>query len=94
MSLMMIFCAILFPRDILDEIWDLIESVSEGFSTYNYKYEKNQLCKDKLLDRNLNLLKVANLKPKFQFSHFQDFCDDTTSSCISKQLLCKIVLMS
>ena len=23
-----------FPRDILDEISDLIESVSEGFSTY------------------------------------------------------------
>ena len=24
----------LFPRDYLDEIWDLIESVSEGFPTY------------------------------------------------------------
>ena len=24
----------LFPRDVLDEIWDLIESVSEGFPTY------------------------------------------------------------
>ena len=23
-----------FPRDVLDEIWDLIESVSEEFSTY------------------------------------------------------------
>ena len=23
-----------FPRDVLDEIWDLIESVSEGFLTY------------------------------------------------------------
>ena len=23
-----------FPRDLLDEIWDLIESVSEGFPTY------------------------------------------------------------
>ena len=22
-----------FPRDVLDEIWDLIESVSEGFPT-------------------------------------------------------------
>ena len=31
----------LFPRDVLDEIWDLIESVSEGFRTifcfYNTK---------------------------------------------------------
>ena len=24
------FCAVLFPRDIVDEIWDLIESVSKG----------------------------------------------------------------
>ena len=28
----------LFPRDVLNEIWDLIESVSEGFSTYFHKY--------------------------------------------------------
>ena len=25
-----------FPLDVLDEIWDLIESVSEGFLTYFY----------------------------------------------------------
>ena len=24
-------CCPFFPRDVLDEIWDLIESVSEGF---------------------------------------------------------------
>ena len=24
-----------FPRDVLDEIWDLIESVSEGFPSYS-----------------------------------------------------------
>ena len=24
-----------FPRDVLDEMWDLIESVSEGFPTYS-----------------------------------------------------------
>ena len=24
-----------FPRDVLDEIWDVIESVSKGFSTYS-----------------------------------------------------------
>ena len=28
-----VFAAV-FPRDVLDEIWDLIESVSEGFPTY------------------------------------------------------------
>ena len=27
-----LFCAVLFPRDVLDEIWDLIESVPEDFS--------------------------------------------------------------
>ena len=25
-----------FPQDVLDEIWDLIESVFEGFPTYSY----------------------------------------------------------
>ena len=30
----MSFCAVRFSRDVLDEVWDLIESVSEGFSTY------------------------------------------------------------
>ena len=29
------FCAAFFPLDVLDEIWDLIESVSEGFLTYS-----------------------------------------------------------
>ena len=24
-----------FPLDVLDEIWDLVESVSEGFLTYS-----------------------------------------------------------
>ena len=36
MSLMASFCAVLFPRDVLDEIWDLIESVYEGFPKYSY----------------------------------------------------------
>ena len=29
--MMVSFCAVLFPRDVLDEILNLIESVSEGF---------------------------------------------------------------
>ena len=29
------FCAVFFPRDVLDGILDLIESVSEGFLTYS-----------------------------------------------------------
>ena len=47
MSLMVSFCAVLFPRDVLDEIWDLIESVSEGFLptfvTGNYIYETGSM---------------------------------------------------
>ena len=38
MSMMVSFCAVLFPRDVLDEILNLIESVSEGFPTYFYLY--------------------------------------------------------
>ena len=35
MSLMASFVLSFFPRDVLDEIWDLIESESEGFPTYS-----------------------------------------------------------
>ena len=28
----------LFPQDVLDEIWDLTESVPEGFSSYSNLY--------------------------------------------------------
>ena len=34
MSLMASFCAVLFPTRFLDEICDLIESVSEGFPSH------------------------------------------------------------
>ena len=34
-SLMVSLLLSFFPRDVLDEIWDLIESVSEGFPTYS-----------------------------------------------------------
>ena len=33
-SLMASFVLSFFPLDVLDEIWDLIESVSEGFPTH------------------------------------------------------------
>ena len=32
------------PRDVLDEIWDLIESFSEGFTTYSCISELLCLC--------------------------------------------------
>ena len=34
-SLLASFVLSFFPLDVLDEIWDLIESVSEGFLTYS-----------------------------------------------------------
>ena len=34
MSLIASFCDVLFPLDVFDEIWDVIESVSEGFLSY------------------------------------------------------------
>ena len=33
-SFFFLFLLSFFPRDVLDEIWDLIEPVSEGFPTY------------------------------------------------------------
>ena len=35
-SLMASFVLSFFPLDVLDEIWDLIESVSEEFHTYSF----------------------------------------------------------
>ena len=34
MSLIVFFCAVIFTRDLLDEIWDSIPSVYEDFPTY------------------------------------------------------------
>ena len=37
-SLMASFVLSFFPLDVLDEIWDLLESVSEGFLMYSYMF--------------------------------------------------------
>ena len=41
-SLMTSFVLSFFPLDVLDEIWDLIESVSEGFLTYSCRDGKGK----------------------------------------------------
>ena len=41
-SLMACFVLSVFPLDVLDEIWDLIESVFEGFLTYFPNVFKSQ----------------------------------------------------
>ena len=45
-SLMASFVLSFFLPDVLDELWDLIESVSEGFLTYSFKINssKKQIC--------------------------------------------------
>ena len=35
----MVFCAFFFPQDVFEEIWDLIESVSEGSPTYVFNLQ-------------------------------------------------------
>ena len=37
-SVVVSFCTVLFPQDVLGEILNLIESVSEGFPTYSYYF--------------------------------------------------------
>ena len=39
MSLVHFFVLSFFPQDVLGEIWDLIESVSEGFLTYSWDFQ-------------------------------------------------------
>ena len=45
-SLMASFVLSFFPLDVLDEIWDLIESVSEGFLTYSSLYKIVVICQE------------------------------------------------
>ena len=32
-----------FPLDVLDEIWDVTESISEGFLTYSFVWEQAKI---------------------------------------------------
>ena len=48
LSLMTSFVLSFFPLDVLDEIWDLIESVSEGFLTYSYNPSTCQNTRKKI----------------------------------------------
>ena len=44
MSMMVSFVLSFFPRDVLDEILNLIESVSEDFPSYSLVYETNNFA--------------------------------------------------
>ena len=52
MSMMVSFVLSFFPRDVLDEILNLIESVSEDFPSYSsYQYEFTYLMSKKFFER-------------------------------------------
>ena len=47
MSMMVSFVLSFFPRDVLDEILNLIESVSEDFPSYSYTKLSDENCPSK-----------------------------------------------
>ena len=51
-----------FPLDVLDEIWDLIESVSEGFPTYSYSFSVYMFSKFEMYNYNLANLYVQQVR--------------------------------
>ena len=57
--MVMSFCAVLFPRGVLDEILNLIESVSEGFPSYSCIYYDGE----DFLTRRAGSLGVKILEP-------------------------------
>ena len=58
-SLMTSFVLSCFPLDVLDEIWDLIESVFEGFLTYSFKMLNKNITGPTLPD---NVVSIDVLK--------------------------------
>ena len=61
-----------FPRAVLDEIWDLIKSVSEGFPTYFYMYRQSCIAtvRDHLKLHIFFHRKVELPKPMYPCKHF------------------------
>ena len=65
MSMMVSFVLSFFPRDVLDEILNLIESVSEGFPSYSFLNSQTMKPMIELLKRMLE-----NHKPMIEiFKH-------------------------
>ena len=64
------FVLSLFPRDVLDEIWDLIESVSDGFPTYFRILEQILFCNSSRKGRITIQIKFILLKNWSDLSHF------------------------
>ena len=74
-SLMASFVLSFFPLDVLDEIWDLIESVSEGFLTYFCITSKSDCSK------NISAY-ISNGTIRLCLTSLSD-CSKNISACIS-----------
>ena len=68
MSMMVSFVLSFFPRDVLDEILNLIGSVSEGFPSYSFapEFQCCYFCESSCLfhlsfDSDFNLSKIMHL---------------------------------
>ena len=57
-----------FPRDVLDEIWDLIESVSEGIPSYSYQVSRLYAVELDSQENDKNLMILLIVKGN-NFSH-------------------------
>ena len=62
-----------FPRDVLDEILNLIESVSEGFPSYSYMY---------FTDQNYNFFSIRQNKINSLFTGLFTLVSTITMPCI------------
>ena len=58
-----------FPLDVLDEIWDLIESVSEGFLTYSFRVTDLNSRVDTRLVANVYGRTYERMKNRIPVSH-------------------------
>ena len=58
-----------FPLDVLDEIWDVIESVSEGFLTYSCT-PRSRDCKDSKMFIRLRVMLLRAIRESFLIHGF------------------------
>ena len=83
-SLMASFVLSFFPLDVLDEIWDLIESVSEGFLTYSCK------LKPMFVDLLCTWLAIEHHKPMIVV--FKHKLEVQTQVCNSETYVCRLIV--
>ena len=78
MSMMVSFVLSFFPRDVLDEILNLIESVSEGFPSYSYYHAKIII---QILINSLMILKVLKVRHTVVYLKLRTEKNNYFSSC-------------